>query len=319
MQDPYSVLGIHPDADALTVRRAFQKLARRWHPALRAGDSDAEARFQEAARAYSLLSDDDQRRRWDEGRRARVVTRRSVTARRQASLSTPELAYSFEELVVELLPESPAGSTPTTDSVDGFALDLRSEVELDFAEAIRGIVVSLSVQRESRCHACRGTGASCPHCEGRGFEVGVERVRVRIPPGVDDGSRVRGRGQGNVTDDRRGDLYLTIRVRPHRHFSRRQADILSEVPITVAEAALGAAIEIPTIHGLVTVQVPAGTRSGQRFRLAGKGVQRPDRDAGDHLYRVEIVPPEPATGDNRGLLERLEQADPRVDLLDEGL
>lgn len=316
MQDPYSVLGISADADALAVRRAYQKLARRWHPALRAGHPEAEDRFQAAARAYSLLSDPEQRRRWDEGRRARVVTRRSVRARRRASLSTPELAYSFEELIVELIPEE---AQPEPETPSGLALDIRSEVELDFSEAIRGIVVSLSVQRESRCSACGGTNPACPQCDGRGFEVGVERVRVRIPPGVEDGSRVRGRAQGNVADAHRGDLYVTIRVRPHRHFSRQGADISIEIPITVAEAALGAAIEVPTIHGPVTVQVPAGTRSGQRFRLAGKGVHRPDREPGDHYYRVEVVPPNPAEGDNRRLLESLDQDDPRRHLHDEGL
>lgn len=312
MQDPYSVLGVSPDADALAVRRAFQKLARRWHPALRAGDPEAEARFRTAARAYALLSDPEQRRRWDEGRGTRVMTRHSVRARRGASLSTPELAYRFEELVVELLPEETAPES----AAGAPALDIHSEVELDFAEAIRGIVVSLSVQREVLCEACGGGATDCVECDGRGFGVGVERVRVRIPPGVEDGDRVRGRGQGSVGAGERGDLYVTVRVRPHPHFKRQGRDISSQIPITVREAALGAALEVPTIHGPVTVQLPTGTMSGQRFRLAGKGVRRPGREPGDHYYRVQIVPPNPEERDNRRLLEQLEQADPRRELRD---
>jgi DnaJ-class molecular chaperone len=308
MRDPYRVLGVAVDADALTVRRAYQKLARRWHPALRARDLAAETHFQAAAQAYALLSDPDQRQRWDAGRREAVITRRSVRARRRAKLSTPELAFSFEELVVELLPDEvpavdPAGS--------GLGLDISSEVAVGFAEAIDGVVVSLSVQRESVCSACGGGAETCPECAGRGLEVDLERVRVRIPPGVGDGSRVRVRGQGNLINNRRGDLFVTIRVRPHDHYSRQGRDISSEIPITVAEAALGASIRIPTIHGPVSVQVPPGTRSGQRFRLAGRGVSRADGPPGDHFYRVEIVPPEASRGDNRRLLSELRQADPR--------
>jgi molecular chaperone DnaJ len=308
MRDPYSVLGISPGADPLTVRRAYQKMARRWHPGLRAGDSEAEEQFQAAARAYALLSDPEQRRHWDEERTAPAAPRRGLRARRRGSIVTPDLAYSFEELVVELLPDEAAlpperGSRPS--------LDIRSEVELDFDEAIQGIVVSLSVQRESICSACDGAASSCPRCEGRGFEVGLERVRVRIPAGVDDGSRVRVPAQGNARGEERGDLFVTIRVRPHGHFRRQGLDVLTEVPVTVAEAALGAEIDIQTIRGSVTVQLPAGTRSGQRFRLAGRGVARSGRQSGDHYYRIQIVAPEPSIGDNRRLLEALEQANPR--------
>lgn len=317
MEDPYRALGVSPDADALTIRRAYQKLARRFHPALRAADREAEARFRMAAEAYALLSDPARRRHWDREETPAPRGRHGVRSLRRATLSTPDLAYRFEELVVELLPEDaplapePAGGGPSA--------DILSEVELDFAEAVRGIVVSLSVQRESACAACGGNAGACERCEGRGIEVGLERVRVRIPPGVGSGSRVRVRGQGNAVPEGRGDLYVTIRVRPHAHFTQRGADVHSEIPITVAEASLGAALEIPTVDGPVTVQLPQGTRSGQRFRLSGRGIVRPDGRRGDHYYRVEIVPPDPAAGDNRRLLSELEQGDPRRDLPFEGI
>jgi DnaJ-class molecular chaperone len=315
MQDPYRVLGVAPDADPLTIRRAYQKLARRWHPALRAADREAEARFQEASQAYAVLSDPEQRRHWDQGLRRTVETRRSVRARRRGTLSTPSLAYRFEELVVELLPEEAADLR--TDAAA--SADVHSEVELDLAEAIHGVVVSLSVQRESVCGACDGRGRGCAQCDGRGIQVDLERVRVRIPPGAGDGSRVRVRGQGSRLDGERGDLYVTLRVRPHPVFARQGDDIHGEVPVTVAEAALGAAIRVPTVHGPVSVQLPAGTRSGQRFRLAGRGVSRPGSPPGDHFYRVEIVPPSGDRGENRRLLDELEQDDPRAGLPTEAL
>jgi len=118
-------------------------------------------------------------------------------------------------------------------------------------------------------------------------------------------------GQGNARGEERGDLLVTIRVRPHPHFRRQGLDILTEVPVTVAEAALGAEIEVQTIGGSVTVQLPTGTRSGQRFRLAGRGVARSGRRSGDHFYRIQIVAPEASIGDNRRLLEALEQDNPR--------
>ncbi len=328
MKDPYRALGVSPDADALTIRRAYQKLARRWHPALRAADREAQARFQRAAEAYALLSDPDRRRHWDreDGRPARRP-RRAVRTHRRAALSTPDLAFRFEELVVELLPEPLSEEKLAGESAAGQpAPDIVSEVELDFAEAIHGVVVSLSVQRESECKACGGDRSArasddgrCEGCDGRGIEVELERVRVRVPSGVGDGSQVRVRGQGNLVDGRHGDLFLVIRVRPHAHFTQRGNDIFSDVPITVAEASLGAAVTIPTIRGPVTVQIPRGTRSGQRFRLAGRGIARADGERGDHYYRVEVVPPDAHRGDNARLLAELEEADPRRDLPSEAL
>lgn len=327
MKDPYDALGVSSDADALTIRRAYQKLARRWHPALRAADPEAQARFREAADAYALLSDPDRRRHWDREGGGPMHGRHSVRSHRRAALSTPDLAFRFEELVVELLPEPlPEDSLAGEPSAGQPTMDIVSEVELDFAEAIHGVVVSLSVQRESVCSACGGgerspeaDAGSCDCCDGRGIEVGLERVRVRIPSGVGDGSQVRVRGQGNLVDGRNGDLFLIIRVRPHEHFTQRGNDVLSEIPITVAEASLGAAVTIPTIRGPVTVQVPPGTRSGQRFRLAGRGIARADGQRGDHYYRVEIVPPEATRGENERLLTELEEVDPRRDLPFEAL
>jgi DnaJ-class molecular chaperone len=314
MQDPYRVLGVAPDADPLTIRRAYQKLARRWHPALRAADVEAAARFQAAAQAYAVLSDPRQRRHWDQGPQRPMQARQRVRTRHGA-LSTPELAYSFEELIVELLPDELPEPPPRVTT----SADVHSEVQLDLAEAIHGVVVSLSVQRESVCRVCEGSGGGCAACESRGIEVALERVRVRIPPGAGDGNRVRVRGQGSRLGSRPGDLYVTIRVRPHAVFERRGDDIHCDVPVAVSEAALGAAIRLPTIHGPVTVQLPAGTRSGQRFRLAGRGVARPGAAAGDHFYRVEIVPPSADRGENRRLLAALEQDDPRAALPTEAL
>lgn len=321
MKDPYLSLGVSPDADALTIRRAYQKLARRWHPALRAADPEAQVRFQTAAEAYALLSDPDRRRHWDREDGGPVGARRAVRSHRRAALSTPDLAFRFEELVVELLPEPlPEDRLAPVSGAGQPATDIVSEVELEFAEAIHGVVVSLSVQRESACTACGGEqrsrvgDSSCECCDGRGIEVDLERVRVKIPPGVGDGSQVRVRGQGNLVDGRNGDLFLIVRVRTHGHYTQRGNDVFSEIPITVAEASSGAAVTIPTIRGPVTVQIPRGTRGGQRFRLAGRGIARADGERGDHYYRVEIVPPDAARGENERLLAELEQADPRRDL-----
>ena len=308
MFDPWEVLGVARDADPLTIRRAYQKLARRWHPALHPGSARAERNFREAGRAYALLRDEARGGSSGTGRRPGPEV---GIRRRRAQFSGADLVYRFEELAVELLP----AEEETPGERQGVATaDLSSEVELDFAEAIRGVVVSLSAQREISCEACGEGVPGCPVCGGRGYEVKLERVRVRIPPGVTDGGRVRVRGQGGLVDGGRGDLLVTIRVRPHGYYVRRGDDIVAPLPVTIGEAALGASVRAPTIDGPVDVALPPGTRHGQRLRIGGRGVARPDGGRGDHLAVVEIVPPDPGEGRNRDLLQQLEQSDPRSGL-----
>lgn len=316
--DAYAILEVEPDADAATIRRAYQKLARRHHPDFAAVDEAAERRFREVERAYRLLGDRELRRRYDAGLLRPEREEPPAADPRPRVVSASYFGIFTERRAPDdpRRPEKPGGR--------GESLDLAAEVSLDFAEALRGTVASLSVQRERRCEECRGTGAAndgggaCGRCAGRGVLVDLERVRARLPAGIEDGARLRLRGRGTPPAQSEpggpGDLFLTVRVRPHPYFRREGLDVFAELPVTFAEAALGAEVEVPTVDGPVKVRLPAGTQGGQRFRLREKGARGADGGIGDHYYRVRITVPRRLDGATRELVESLPEEDPRAEL-----
>jgi molecular chaperone DnaJ len=226
-------------------------------------------------------------------------------------------------------------------------VDLEAEVTLSFDDAMRGTTIKVPVTREVQCSTCGGTGAkpgtgakTCSACGGRGI-VGEnqgffsfqqpcrqcggsgkviedpcktcrgegtvrkrEDVTIRIPPGVRDGARIRAAGRG----DRGGDLFVTVHVGTHRLFGRSGADLRLDVPITFAEAALGAQIKVPTLDGTVTVKIPPGTQDGQTFRVKGKGAPKPKGGAGDLLVTVHVAVPTKLSGKEKEIVERLAEA-----------
>ncbi len=197
--------------------------------------------------------------------------------------------------------------------------DAAATLGISFRDAVLGATASFRMKVPRRCTRCGGTGRSgrtpCPACHGSGVVVDNDKLTVRIPPGVDNGSRIRVAGKGRTPN---GDLYLTLTVEPHPYFRREGDDIVAEVPVTVSEAYAGAEIDVPTIHGRVRARIPAGTASGQRFRLKGKGVANArGGPAGDHYYRVSVVVPDVASDEGRRLAEamsKLYRRDVRADL-----
>ncbi|HKT47403.1 MAG TPA: molecular chaperone DnaJ [Candidatus Acidoferrales bacterium] len=238
--------------------------------------------------------------------------------------------------------------------------DLEYQIEIDFWDAVRGSVKKMQITRMDVCETCHGTGAigsphTCPVCDGTGtiqqaagkmrFNVpctrcggtgkirtacktcgGEGRIRrtetidVRIPPGVDNGARVRVPGKGNAgtMGAPAGDLYLRVVVRPHPVFERRGNDIYVKLPVTISEATIGAKVEVPTIDGRSVVRIPPSTNSGRTLRLREKGVPNPRNGSrGDEYVEIEIVVPEPTDERVRNLMKELEQvapADPRKEL-----
>lgn len=332
--DPYEILGVPRDADAAALRRAYQKLARRHHPDLAPGDRVAHERFEQVQRAYWVLSDPERRGRFDAGRSG-VVERAAREAGSSDSLRTGRIGTeSFLEIRAEWMEWIEAG--PDSVRPEPPVRDLGAELTLDFAEAIRGVTSSFSVQRERPCERCGGLGVRrhepCARCGGRGAVVELDRLRVRIPPAVDDGTLLRLPGKGPFARSGRsdrsggfdegrdaGDLLLTIRVRPHAYFQRDGLDIYAEVPVTFTEAALGADIDVPTIDGPASVRLPAGTQGGQRFRLRGRGIRRDGERVGDHFYTVRIVVPESLDRELADLLRSRDEASPRRSLPDRAL
>jgi len=309
-KDYYQVLGIDRKASAAEIKKAYRKLARKYHPDVNPGNSEAEARFKEIQEAYRVLSDEEKRKQYD--------TYGFVPEEEGVSGGGPGAGAAWggprQDVRVEFRDVGFGGFGDLSEIFEQFfgggarprrrkprprrGQDQEIQVEISFEEAVRGTTITLPVQRQVPCSACGGSGnvggRVCPSCHGAGVVISTERLKVRIPEGVRDGARVRvaGKGAAGSGGAAAGDLYVRVKVREHPFFKREGDTIRTTVPVTFPEAYLGAEIEVGTVHGPVRAKVPAGTQSGQTFRLRGKGVRNPKTRAyGDHLYTVQIVVP----------------------------
>ncbi len=335
--DYYTVLGIDRSADAAEIKKAYRKLARKFHPDVNPDNPDAEKKFKEIQEAYSNLSDADKRKQYDTFGRVDGGAGPGFDPFRRASSSWQDAggfrvdfgdagsgAGGFQDLG-DLFGDLFGGRrSAQTRRRPQNGVDQELEVEIDFADAVRGTSVTIPVQRQIRCTDCGGQGNTggrvCPSCHGSGVLVSTERLRVKIPEGVADGQRVRvpGKGAEGREGGKPGDLYVRAKVRGNRFFKRDGDDILTTIPVTFAEAYRGAEIEVGTVHGPVRAKVPPGTNSGKTFRLRGKGVRNTKTRAfGDHLYTVQIVVPKvmsPAGEKTARAVADLYQNNPREEL-----
>jgi len=322
MRDPYEALGVARSATPEEIKKAYRRLARRFHPDVNPGKKDAERRFREIQEAYAILSDDKKRAQYDRFGTVDEQEMAARAARGRASGRGPHVEFDLGNLggfadlggIFGDLFQGFGGRR----RAGGGAAPLEAAVEIDFADAIRGATVVVPVRREVECTQCGGRGSDgtrpCPRCRGAGVLVRTDRVRVRLPDGVADGDRVRASMRGD--GDR--EVSVAVRVRPHAFFERRGDDIHTVVPITFAEAYLGAEVEVGTIGGPVRAKIPPGTQSGQRFRLRGRGVRNVRSGAsGDHYYTVQVVVPRVMSPAGREVARRaadLYPVDPREHL-----
>jgi molecular chaperone DnaJ len=325
-RDYYETLAVDRGATQQQVKSAYRKLAVRFHPDRNPGDKEAEGRFKEAAEAYSILSDPQKRERYDRfghqgvangdfggfdptvfgdfadilgdffgfgGRRSRRTGQPGADLRYELVISLEEAAFGVEKsLRIPRLEtcETCAGGGTAEGSTATTCASCGGAGQVQFSQGF------FTVARP--CPQCRGEGSvitdPCESCRGEGRVERERKIEVTIPAGVDDGSRLRLRGEGE--DGRRGgptgDLYIDIGVEDHEVFKRQGAHTLARVELSYAQAVLGTTTEVPTLHGEVTLDVPPGTHHGDEFRLPGKGIPRlNDRGRGDHLvYAVIEVP-----------------------------
>lgn len=315
-KDFYAVLGVPKNADAAAIKKAYRKLARTLHPDQNPGDPTAEARFKEVGEAYAVLSDPEQRKQYDA-----IRAMAGGGARFAAGPGGAEGAAGFEDLFGGLFGHEAGGTGPRVrystggggaggfeDLLGGLfggggtgfrarpqrGQDIEATTTLPFRQAVEGSTVSLMV-------------------EGR-------RVNARVPSGVRDGQKIRLRGKGRPGEGGApaGDLVITVRVEPHPVFALDGQDLRITVPVTFAEAALGATIDVPTLDGgTVKVKVPAGTPSGRTLRVRGRGV-RSAKGAGDLLVTVQVAVPQRLSDEARAAVEAFDAAtgdgDVRADL-----
>src|SRR5438128_6536097 len=359
-RDYYEVLGVPKTASDEEIKKAYRKLAIKYHPDKNPGDHTAEEKFKELGEAYEILSDEQKRAAYDRfghGAFAPGAGARPGAAGPQwGGFHDPMDIFRevfggaaggiFNDFFEQAFGGQPRGGRGGAARGN----DLRYDLEIDFEEAARGIEKEVAFNVLDTCDVCNGRGAAegakaetCPTCHGRGqvahsrgfFTVAStcprcngagqtlsnpckkcggegciqqrRKIKVKIPAGIDDGSRLRssGHGEAGIRGGPHGDLYVVVHVRPHDLFVRQDDDLLCEIPISFSTAALGGEIEAPTLHGAAKLKIPAGTQNGAMFRLRHQGMPNVHgHGQGDLLVRVLVEVP---TKLSRPLREKLEE------------
>lgn len=334
-RDYYAVLGVAKNASSEDIKRAFRGLAMKFHPDRNPGDVDAERRFRECAEAWEVLGDSEQRSRYD-----RLGPLYTHTGRPP---SPDELNDILRDTLNGLFRRRRPG---------GAGEDLKYTLTITLEEAATGVERTLDIPRTVRCKKCDGTGdhpedrvpcatcsgsgksptrrllrTDCATCDGRGYVPARkcdrcsgegrhpldDKLRVKVPPGVATGQKLKLRQKGHepaafagTIPGPAGDLYVMVNVDDHALFRRRGADLLCEIPVTFPEVALGADIAVPTLAGSTTIRIPSGTPSGKTFRLPGRGLPAIDGGVkGDLHVRVVVEVPATLTSDQRAAVTAL--------------
>ncbi len=341
-KDYYEVIGVKRDASQEDIKKAYRKLARKYHPDLNPGDKAAEQKFKEINEAYEVLSDPKKRADYDQFGRSPFEGGPGFEGFR-----TYDFGDIFDFGLGDIFSSDVFGRRARPEVSKGS--DLVTGLELSLEEAFSGVTKTITFNRETICKTCNGSGAEssvvcdvckgmgilktskgffrmsqpcqncrgtgrkitkvCSACGGRGKILQAETVKTKIPAGVDTGSRVRLRGMGGAGEGGgpTGDLHIEITVRPHRLFKRKGDDLYLDLPVTFSEAALGAKIEVPTIDGIAMMTLPPGTQGGQRFKLSGKGFPSPKTGARSNQYvDIKIVVPKNITNKAKEALKDIE-------------
>lgn len=371
--DFYVILGLAREATLADVKRAYRRLARRYHPDINPGDDTAAAIFRRVAEAYEILSDPKRRRQYDTAGRgggSGGAQGGGAVAQGFSPANYPSIEFegfdfttltegreagTFSELFAEVFQPPASSGAPRAGA------ELHVELPMAFQQAMRGGEFPVTVTRQERCGDCEGSGmrrraeARCTRCQGSGTvrwarghmvfskncvtcggsgrlreqacascgAMGVyprrETIVVPVPPGTSDGQAIRiaKKGHAGAGGAGSGDLVVRVRVAPHQGFRRDGLDLHLTVPIGIHEAALGARVDVPALEGTARLRVPAGTQTGQRFRLRGRGIPSATGESGDLVIEVKLVLPPALDERSKSLLEefgRLNPADVRKDL-----
>lgn len=312
IKDYYKILGISKNASKDEIKRAYRELARKYHPDLNSGDKTAEDKFKEVQEAHEVLSDDQKRKNYDMFGSSGVNFGSSGGSNRASS---GHYQYSgdfsqFEDLFKDVFGFSSSGrsggrSSDPFSNLFGFGgagpsdknqknKNIEHEITIDFITSIKGGERNLTINTQD----LRG---------GKN----TEKISVKIPPGVDNGSKVRVQGKGETSRGKRGDLILKVKVSPHPIFSRDKNDIYLDLPITFYEAALGTEVEVPTIDGKANLKIPPGVQNGTKLRLKNKGVKDiKSKKKGDQYVNIKVSMPENISDTIKSKLEDIKNSAP---------
>lgn len=387
-EDFYKVLGVERKAKPEEIKKAYRRLARKYHPDVNPGDKSAEERFKLITEAHDVLSDPKKRPVYDRfGQYSDSLADAAAKgatggygfpggATSGGGRTAPPFDFegfdwgnaqssagggsSFRDIFADLFGGGSKQEKEVPRPMPQKGADIEMPLALSFEEGVSGLTTNITVNRSEQCSRCNGAGDSggtpitcptckgagqvqrangrmrfaqecpdcggvgrrrppCALCHGKGTVPKTESVKVRIPAGVDTGSRVRipGKGEGGRMGAPPGDLFIITNVGRHEHFTRKGDNIYVTIPLTVPEAALGAKIEVPTVEGKAQLKIPPGTQSGQKFRLRERGVPslRNPQARGDQFVEVQVTLPKVISEETKELLKRyaqLNDENPRV-------
>ncbi len=345
-RDYYEVLGVSRDVNEADLKKAYRRLAMKYHPDRNQNNDEAEAKFKEAKEAYDVLSNAQKRAAYDQFGHAGVDPSAGAGA---GGFGGDPFSDIFGDVFGDIF-----GGGRRSGNRARRGSDLRYNLELSLEDAVAGTTVSIRVPTLVACETCDGSGArkgtsattcttcggvgqvrmqqgffsvqqTCPNCRGQGTTIsdpcpdchGQGRTQhhktlsVKVPAGVDNGDRIRlaGEGEAGEKGGPPGDLFVQIQVKPHPIFRRDENDLLCEMPISIGTAALGGELEVPTLDGKLKLKVPAETQSGKVFRMRGKGVRSVRGGAtGDLLCRVHIETPVNLSSRQKELLREFDDS-----------
>lgn len=363
-RDYYEVLGVSKDADQETIKRAYRKLAKKYHPDMNPGDEAAADKFKEASEAYAVLGNEEKRRKYDQFGMAAFDSQAGGGG---FDYNSADFQDIFSDLGLggfgSIFGDLFGGGRRSCDPNRPMQGDhVRTRVNITFMESIKGCTKKIDVNIKDECQNCHGTGAKpgtapkicpkckgrgqvvytqqtmfgmmqnvqpcpdchgsgkiiedkCPNCHGSGYVLNRKTIEVQIPAGIDDGQaiRIRGKGEPGVNGGPRGDLLVEVAVSRDTNFVRQDLDLFSNKDISFAQAALGGDITIHTVDGDIVYSVKAGTQSGTRVRLKGKGVPdvRGRAQRGDHYVTLLVHTPVRLSGEAKDLLRQFDEASDR--------
>jgi molecular chaperone DnaJ len=334
--DYYEILEVSRTATKEEIKKAYRRLAMKYHPDRNPGDKEAEEKFKLINEAYQVLSDDEKRAIYDrygkEGLEGRGYSQN----------------FSFED-IFDMFNDIFGGGFSTQDYSMPYEMDRAIEVELEFEEAVYGVSKEIEIEYFSICPSCKGTGAKetitcpsckgrgsivigsgfmrisqtcpqcegkgyipkkvCPECKGKGYILKKEKIHVDIPAGVDTGMRMRIPRKGNEYPNARGDLYLIFNVKPSKIFKRKGNNLIVEIPVFFTSAILGDKIKIPTLSGEREIEIAPNTKDRTKLIFRGEGIADPNTGRkGDLIAIVNIIYPKKLTTEQRELLEKLHES-----------
>ena len=352
-RDYYDVLGVGKSANKEEIKKAYRKLALKYHPDKNKGDKGAEEKFKEASEAYHVLSDEKRKTNYDQFGHA------AFQGGGQGGFGNFDFSSSFSEIFEDVFGDfGDFGFGSPRRSRSGRATnrgnDLRYDITIDLNDAFTGTEKKINYTTYKKCKTCSGSGAKpgskpsacsycggqgrvrsnqgfftiqqtcpecggegekitspCSSCSGMGKEQSKENISIKIPKGVDDGTRIRlaGKGEAGNKGGSNGDLYLFVSVKSHSIFKRSEENLYYELPISIADAALGTTVEVPSIDGGKTkIKIPSGTQSGKQFRLKGKGMPHMrGSEIGDLYVQVDTEVPVSLNREQKELLEKFRE------------